>query len=69
MPPGIPIPQEADVSNSTENIDSLIQSISSELSPEEVAKAQDAAGRIKEQGASQEMMRFRMFAADSGEQR
>ncbi len=57
------------MSNSSENIDSLIQSISSELSPEEVAKAQDAAGRIKEQGASQEMLRFKMFAADSGDQR
>jgi hypothetical protein len=56
------------VSNGTENIDSMIQSISSELSPEEIAKAQDAASRIKEQGASQEMLRFKMFAADPGEQ-
>jgi outer membrane PBP1 activator LpoA protein len=57
------------VANGTENIDSMIQSISSELSPEEIAKAEDAASRIKEQGASQEMLRFRMFAADSGDQR
>ncbi len=67
MPRASPTQEARNVSNGTENIDKMIQSISSELSPEDVAKAQEAASRVKEQGSSQEMLRFRMFAADSGE--
>jgi hypothetical protein len=53
------------MASGSEGIDSLIHGISSELSAEDVAKAQEAANRAKEQNAEQEMLRFRMFAADS----
>jgi hypothetical protein len=56
------------MANRPEGIESLIQGISAELTPEDVADAKEAANRAKEQNASQEMLRFRMFAADSDDQ-